>query len=122
MTKTPPPPPSPWTLRKLAVLAGWISVLSAVPVAANRWWNHPGVLLGIVGFYVVAALVLRSRLLIGMIAGTCLGFLTGAETIHGGTGGQQELTRLGFSIAGMVIGVVIGFGWDQPVPAKKKKR
>jgi hypothetical protein len=92
-------------------LTSWIIVLAAMPAIAHRWWNHPGVLIGLACFYVVVALALRSRLIVC----TLIGIVLGAMFDNGVKGGglvHQAWQTVWHMAAGVAIGITVGLAWD----------
>lgn len=108
----PSEPSARWTPRRIVELVAWIVVLAALPFAAQRWWNHPGVLIGLAVFYIVVALSLRSRLIICTLIGVVLGVMFDNGVKSGGLE-QQAWEMVWHMIAGLAIGITIGLAWDR---------
>lgn len=92
-------------------LAGGAIVLAAAPMVAYRYWEQPLVIAGLACFYVIIAIVLRSRFVMGALVGMFLGLLFDS-------GVKSELPdarvwrKAGQVVAGLIIGLAAGVAWE----------
>lgn len=104
------------------------ALLVSLPVLVFLDLQQPLVLLTLAAFYVLAAFLLRSRLILCMLAGLVFGLLAiDTKSSHQSVHYQvwQPIWSIG---AGVLIGLAVGFIWDRGAtmpersePTKKKR-